>query len=198
MTHRTLWLSIAITFLVATAFCGIEELLYPKLTDVPMKIGAAMGRGIAICLFAGLIPLAWWATRRFNASRAEGPFMMWFALALCLASFSHANRTSQHEQRYASFTRSGKLEEAAKKEMRSFAKPQCVSSQKATAAARGITVPDAMVVSYCDCFSDAIMEEITGEEVRHYLEQRAYPASFHEKATRLSEVCRKKVNDEGS
>ena len=137
---------------------------------------------------SGLIPMIFWAFRRFQAERAALPFIAWGFLGVVLMGLAtsgafHQERQEQIIQRHEQIIRSAAGDEQIIRGVatgiaslsganydafqRTFRKI-CSDKQRVTRLNQKYGITEREMAIYCQCLADALAREMTAEDVRFF------------------------------
>jgi len=86
MTKTSIWLTMAIFFVISLVFGSIAN---PPQVRGPGAGGFLIGSALAIFAAGGVIPIVCWAFMTFKAEKAKGVMVGWFFAMLAFAAFTY-------------------------------------------------------------------------------------------------------------
>jgi hypothetical protein len=193
MSRKTIWTIVLLYFLLAVVLGVLLELATAGIADLrPAAIvGSLIGRIVAILALPAILPMLYWAFRRFRAEYAFGPLIIWGVLGLVFAVLSTigdasdgtisfgripTNISAFSDSDYATFIRETKA--------------ACIQT-----ASRQGGMTDEQSGNYCQCFAEGMLKEMT---VAQFIESKnargnVLPSWYRDIAVRVALGCRRMV-----
>ena len=180
-------------FVVALAISVLWVLSKPGIADIRPAVifGETLGGTLSLFLLPGLLPLIYWAVRRFRAESAHGVFATWGLLGAIFLVLSGiggiydgtlrptlipANVSAFFTNDYDTFVR--------------VVRSNCVDSATKNQSISGLT--DRQISAYCQCVADNLLNQLTVGELKTGLYARSgQTAAMQEKASQASIQCRR-------
>jgi hypothetical protein len=191
MSRRAIIVAVAVYFLFTLAFGFVLEWTQPLASEQTTSALFAGGLETALGAFVipGILPLAFWGWGRFRSERAPGSLFVWSVLGLAymilvgLGTF--LNQHAQISQTDENITRlGGSVHETLVRSMNTG----CIENQKRRRAS-GVTITDAQIDTFCQCFAEAISKEVSASEIMDIAKTGKPSASFQEKANKIAPEC---------
>jgi hypothetical protein len=153
-------------------------------------IYSALGAATAFYVISGALPMLGWAVARFKSEFALTPFMIWPFLAVGVFFLAEKGNRFDREMIVADFAKGVLISGKEKDDFVRTTKIGCVDKQRSSTLNVQISSEAQISISlYCACYSKAIADVITLDELK-YLAMNGRPSSsLQEKADRLAPVC---------
>jgi hypothetical protein len=203
MSRNAIAVVVAVYFVIAFAFGLVLELTRPLASSESTAFLAvnALETGVLAFIASGIVPLGYWAFRHFRARHAEGPLLVWGMLGIAYMVLFGAD-TFWH-QRIALSHPPEAATEAAPQAAAAATSPTadfrdrfvksidagCVANQKRSASEQHSDITNSQIVTYCQCFAEAIAKEMTDADIMDIAKTAKLPASFEEKADKVTPTC---------
>jgi hypothetical protein len=196
MSRNAITVVLAVYFVVALAFGLVIELTGPRASSESTALLAinALETGVLTYIASGILPFGYWAFRHFHTARVEGPLFVWGALGIACMALLGAG-TLWHQKPALSHPAEATVETAASPtaDFRDrFVKSidaGCVANQKRSASEQHSDITNSQIVTYCQCFAEAIAKEMTDADIMDIAKTAKLPASFEEKADKVTPTC---------
>jgi hypothetical protein len=209
MSKRAIVLILAI-YLAVAMFCAVIKILAtPEIADWRWGaiIGSFVGTVVAFLFLPGLVPLIYWAFRRFRADYAGAPIILWGYVGTLFVILLFAGAASDGSIRFALipqnlgdfFSDARRISQAASsissksgKDYDDFIEVfrlSCVQSQRQIQLNRGLNITDQQILSYCKCMVEEMSGEITADEIVYFTKTNKPPESIKNKIDRAAELC---------
>jgi hypothetical protein len=203
MSRNTIALVLTVYFVVALAFGLVLELTGPRASSegALLLVINTLETGILTFMASGILPLGYWALRRFRTGLIEGPLLVWGVLGVAYmvlfgaGTFWHQKIALSHPTEAAASpeTTAQPPDDVHDMSVRvRFVKSidaGCVANQKRSAAEQHSDITDGQIVAYCQCFAQAIAKEMTDDDILDIAKSGKLPASFEEKADKVTPAC---------
>jgi hypothetical protein len=179
-------------FLVTLTFGLLLEWAEPLASrqTTALWVDGALATAVSAFVIPGILPLAVWAFRRFRAERAAGPLFVWGVLGIAYMILSgmgtlwdQKNELSRSTANITSL--SGSVRDTFVRSVNTG----CIQNQKRRQASGLTGVTDAQIDAYCQCFADAMAQEVTAEEIMDLAKNGKPPDSFEAKADKIAPAC---------
>jgi hypothetical protein len=199
MSRNTIAVVLAIYFAAAVAFGLVLALTGPQASGegTGLLVIKALETGVLTFMASGILPVAYWAFRRFHSGHIEGPLIAWGVLGIaCMVLFGAGTfwrqNTALTHPTVAAASPSSPADVPDGSVRDRFAKSinaGCVANQKRSAAEQHSDITDGQIVTYCQCFAEAITKEMTDADIMDIAKSGKLPASFEEKADKVTPTC---------
>jgi hypothetical protein len=209
MSKRAIVLILAI-YLAVAMFCAVIKILAtPEIADWRWGaiIGSFVGTVVVFLFLPGLVPLIYWAFRRFRADYAGAPIILWGYVGTFFVILLFAGAASDGSIRFALipqnlgdfFSDARRISQAASSISSKSSKDyddfievfrlSCVQSQRQSQLNRGLNIIDQQISSYCKCMVEEMRGEITADEIVYFTKTNKPPESIKNKIDRAAELC---------
>jgi hypothetical protein len=192
MSRKAIAVTVAVFFTVALAFGGILELTNPSASNETAAGVAlqALETAIFTCVASGILPLGYWAFTRFRTDRIEKVLLACAMLGIAymvlfgVGTFWHRTMTISPPLQSAT----GLKDDVHARFVKSI-DAGCVANQERSAAEKHSDITAGQIITYCQCFAAAIAKEMTDADIMDIAKSGKLPASFEEKADRITPTC---------
>jgi len=192
MSRHAIAAVLGVYFLAALAFGFLLEFAVPLESGrhVTAIVAGALETAIAAYVISGIAPVGYWALSRFRPERAAGSLFAWGALGIAVMIFSGLatfwHQKAEISRASANITNlTGSVQDTF---IRSVS-TGCVSNQKKQETSGKRDVSDEQIESFCKCFADRMVKEVTAEEIMDIARDGRPPQSFQDKANRIAPAC---------
>jgi uncharacterized membrane protein YhaH (DUF805 family) len=192
MSRKAVFLVVGSYFLAAFALAVFLEMRKPfatwaKLFDA-YPLGSIIGAAVGLFLVSGLIPVAVWAFRRFRAENASGPLYAWLALLVIFGFMVAYGQSFDLERKLGQIGRTT-LTGKHRQDFVVGARRGCIGTQQQDPLNRQAGVTDAQISAYCDCYANALANNLTPDEIVHYAKFGKPSAATQRKIEELLPTC---------
>lgn len=180
-------------FFVALAISALWELATPGIADIrPAAIvGQTIGRVVALFVLPGVLPLLYWAIRRFRSDSSLGVLSTWAMLGATILFLS--GMESSHDGTLRPAQIPANVSEFFTNDYDTFirvVRSGCVDSATKNQTRSGLT--DRQISTYCQCVADNLLNQMTVAELKTSLYARTgRPASIQDKASKAGIQCQR-------
>jgi hypothetical protein len=196
MSRNTVAVVVAVYFVVALTFGLVLELTRPGASSESTALLAinALETGVLTFIASGILPFGYWAFRRFQTGHIERPLFVWGALGIAYimlfgaSTFWHQKIALTHPTEAGASPTNDDGKSLRDRFVKSI-NAGCVANQKRSASEQHSDITDGQIVTYCQCFAQAIAKEMTDADIMDVAKSGKLPASFEEKADKVTPMC---------
>jgi hypothetical protein len=197
MSRNAIAVVLAVYFAVTFAFGLVLELVGPLASSESAALFAinALETGVLAFVASGILPFGYWAFRRFQTRHIEGPLLLWGALGIAymvlfgVGTFRHQKMALSHPPEAAARAAVDVHDISMRDRFVKSIDAGCVANQKRSASEQHSDITDGQIVTYCRCFAQAIAKEMTDADIMDIAKSGKLPASFEEKADKVTPTC---------
>jgi hypothetical protein len=191
MSRKTIGILFAAYFLAALIFGLLIEWGFDR--HHPFSVFAADVINLALWpyIMSGLIPMIFWAFRRFRAERAALPFIAWAFLGVMLMGVATlgAFYMPGDEQINRAATNIASLSGVGYDAFQRGFTKRCVDKQRSSQLNQKTEITERQIAIYCQCVAETVAKGITAEDLG-FLVRNWYPSdSVREKADNAAPAC---------
>jgi hypothetical protein len=186
--RKTPLLIASLFFLAALVFAIFLEQRKPFATWSTLPYAHAVGTALGLWFFSGLIPVAVWAFWKFRAEKVSGPLYAWFVLLVLVGWFSAVGQHYEVEQKIEQYSRTA-LTDKHRKGFIVGARNGCIEAQRQDTLNRQAGITEAQISSYCDCYANALADQLTPDEIVYYAKHEKPSATTQKKIEDLLPAC---------
>jgi len=186
--RKTVLLIVGLFFLAALILAIFLEMRKPFATWSNLAYAHAVGAALGLWLLSGLLPIAVWAFRRFRANNAGGPLYAWFVLLVGLGGLYAFGQHYELEQKIEQYGRTA-LTDKHRQGFIVGARNGCIKTQRQDPLTRQAGITDAQISSYCECYANALADQLTPDEVVYYAKFGKPSATTQRKIEDLLPTC---------
>jgi len=194
VARRAIIVLLVFYFLAALTF-GLVSAIARPLAAVnwkdPVFIGDVIGTGIQVYIVSAIIPLIVWAFGRFRSERATIPLVIWAVLGLADMTLVQFGRHYEQQRELARLADSPAPSGADREDFIQGAKNSCIASQRQAIPAGVAAAFQQQVEKLCSCYADAMVNALTGAEIRALAANGTIPANAQQKAEQAATSCRR-------
>jgi hypothetical protein len=194
VTRKALIVLLVLYFLAALTF-GLVSAITKPLAVVnwkdPVFVGDVIGTGIHVYVVPAIIPLIVWAFGRFRCESATIPLVIWAVLGLADMGFVLFGRHYEQQRELARLADSPALSGADREDFVQGARNSCIASQRQSIPAGAAAAFQQQVEKLCSCYADAMVNALTGNEIRALAANGTIPANAQQKAEQAATSCRR-------
>jgi hypothetical protein len=176
-------------FAAMFAFSIFLELQHP-LTDLENTyfVWHAFGRTLPHYAISGILPVVFWAGRRFRVDDVNGPLIAWAFLALVYGVYEGLENQLGVDAEYRQLTNFALSAKERNNFLRS-SKTACMGIQRNDATNQKIGVTEEQINAYCECYANNIIKVVTAYELRSVATGGKPAPSFQAKVERVTPTC---------
>ena len=192
MSRKTIGIWFAAYFLVAVVFGLFVEWRFERHQSFSVFAAYVIGFALVPYIMSGLIPMIFWAFRRFQAERAALPFIAWGFLGAALMGLATSGAFEQERQERiirdgatGIMSLSGPDYDAFQ---RAFTKG-CLDKQRSSQLYQKGGITERQIAMFCQCTVETLAKEFTFEEGKFFFANGHFSDSLREKADNVNSVC---------
>jgi hypothetical protein len=175
-------------FLAAWALAFVEHSLKPFAKWNSFAISYTIGTALGLYILSGIFPLIGWAFGKFSAQKARPILIAWGLIGLILGAFQfYGTRLDDYKiiESTNVFYPPGKAHDDFIQQV----KMSCIDTQSKASINQQLSVTTEQIESYCSCYADNLLRQVSNEELKAYVRNGAPPDSMKGKIQRIGATC---------
>ena len=193
MTRKGVIQTLAAFTVAALCFGFFLHSLEPFPSWKARGLGQAIGLGLGLILWSGIVPVVWWGFRKFNASAARPILVTWGILATLFAAVSLVGTLIDREETRTTMFDQIQKPGAGRSDFLAGMTESCVAGQTQSPENQKAGVTQAQIKAYCDCTTEYLAKAITKRELEEYFQTKEAPASYRDKVFSARDTCAPKA-----